>query len=343
MRYGGSHRNAIGSRGGMVTIRAGTGGEKRFDITLAGETNLDLILYGLPAEMALDRELLGSGFEITLGGSSSILAHNVAVLGSRVGFSTQLGHDEMGAIALDRLRAAGVDLSRVTYRDDKSTGVTILLPHGRERHILTYPGVMDAMTVDDLDLSYLAESRHFHLSSLFLQTGLQAGMPQLFSTLKGLGLTLSLDTNDDPADQWGGVLQELLPLIDVLLPNEDEILRITSQTSLENALDALRHRVPVIAVKCGARGAVVQQGDARAWIDPVSVTPVDTIGAGDSFDAGFLHVYARGGDPIAAARMGCITGALSTLRPGGTEAFRDARLMGEFLPRHAATQLPSAL
>ncbi len=311
--------------------------DKRFDITLAGETNLDLILYGLPAQMALDRELLGSGFEMTLGGSSSILAHNLAVLGSRVGFTTQLGRDEMATIALDRLRAAGVDLSRVTFRDDKSTGVTILLPHGGQRHILTYPGVMDAMTVADLDLSYLSASRHFHLSSLFLQTGLQAGLPQLFSTLKRLGLTLSLDTNDDPRDEWGGGLNELLDLIDVFLPNEDEIQRMTGKTSLEDALDALRHRVPVIAVKCGARGAVVQQGGQRTRIDPVTVDPVDTIGAGDSFDAGFLHVYATGGDPIAAARLGVVTGALSTLRSGGTDAFRDAGLISDFLAKHVTT------
>ncbi len=310
--------------------------DERFDITLAGETNLDLILYGLPARMELDRELLGSGFDMTLGGSSSILAHNLATLGSRVGFITQLGRDEMGTIALGRLREAGVDLSRVTFRDDKSTGVTILLPHGGERHILTYPGVMDAMTVGDLDVSYLSASRHFHLSSLFLQTGLQAGLPQLFSTLKGLGLTLSLDTNDDPMDEWGGGLDELIDLVDVLLPNEDEIRRITGKTSLEDALEALRHRVPVIAVKCGARGAVVQRGNQRTWIDPVAVDPVDTIGAGDSFNAGFLHVYARVGDPIAAAKSGVIMGALSTLRPGGTEAFRDASLRSEFAAKNGA-------
>lgn len=322
-----------------MVIEAGAAATKQFDVTLAGETNLDLILYGLPAEMVLDRELLGSRFEMTLGGSSSILAHNLAVLGSRVGFTTQLGRDEMGAIALNRLRDAGVELSRVTYNADKSTGVTILLPHGRDRHILTYPGVMDAMRVDDLDIPYLASSRHFHLSSLFLQTGLHAGLPELFTALRNQGLTLSLDTNDDPADEWGGVLHELLDRIDVLLPNEDELLRMTGERSLESALDALRHRVPLIAVKCGARGALVQQDGQRTWVDPIRVEPVDTIGAGDSFDAGFLHVYARGGDPITAARLGCVTGALSTLRPGGTDAFRDAPLRDEFLAKHGAAGL----
>lgn len=308
--------------------------EARFDITIAGETNLDLILYGLPADMPLERELLASGFEATLGGSSSILAHNLARLGSKVGFITQLGRDELGSIALQRLREASVDLSRITYRDDQKTGVTLLLPHGDHRHILTYPGVIDQMDRADLDVGYLSSSRHFHISSLFLQTGLQPGLPELFSTLKDAGLTLSLDTNDDPADEWGGVLDQLLDLIDVLLPNEDEIKRITGKSTLEESLDALKYRVPLIVVKCGARGAVVQQEDMRASIEPPLVTPVDTIGAGDSFNAGFLHAYARGQSATAAARLGTVTGSLSTLRPGGTEAFRDAKLMSEFLARH---------
>jgi sugar/nucleoside kinase (ribokinase family) len=194
---------------------------------------------------------------------------------------------------------------------------------------------MDQMSTDDLDLHYLASSRHFHISSLFLQTALQPGLPQLFSFLKGKGLTISLDTNDDPADQWGGVLDELLDLTDVLLPNEDEVKRITRTSTLTAAMDALAGRVPITVVKCGARGALVQQGHAWTWIDSIPVQPVDTIGAGDSFNAGFLHAYARGADPVSAAKLAVVTGALSTLKPGGTEAFRDAALVHAFLQQHA--------
>ena len=308
---------------------------KRFDMTIAGETNLDLILYGLPESMAVDRELLASGFQVTLGGSSSILAHNLAVLGSRVGFVTQLGGDELGEVAFRRLSGSGVDLSQVSYKADKMTGVTVLLPHGPRRHILTHLGVMAEMKVGDLDLDYLTAARHFHLSSLFLQTGLQPDLPKLFSTLKQAGLTLSLDTNDDPADLWGGVLQELLSRIDLLLPNEDEIKRMTGKATLEHALDALAGVVPLIVVKCGRRGAVVQQGAQRTWVEPLIVEPVDTIGAGDSFNAGFLHAYLQGKSPTATAAMGNVTGALSTLRAGGTEAFRDRELREDFLTKNA--------
>jgi sugar/nucleoside kinase (ribokinase family) len=242
----------------------------------------------------------------------------------------------MGEIALARLGESGLDLSHITCRRGFGTGVTLLLPHGKRRHILTYQGVMAELAVSDLDMAFLKSSRHFHLSSLFLQTGLHAGLPKLFDDLKAAGLTISLDTNDDPADEWGGILHELLNKVDIFLPNEDEIRRITRKATLEEALDALSSSIGLIVVKCGSRGAVVQHREQRDWIVPVQVVPVDTIGAGDSFNAGFLSAYLRGEDPLRAAAMGNITGALSTLRSGGTEAHRDSQLRNTFLEQHGA-------
>lgn len=305
-----------------------------FDVTIAGEINLDLILYGLPSAMPVERELLASDFQATLGSSSAILAHNLGVLGARVGFITQVGRDPLGRIALERLGESGVDISRTTFNDSRATGVTVLLHHGAERRILTYPGTMSEMTVADLDIEYLCSSRHFHLSSLFLQSGLSPGVPDLFRRLKKAGLTLSLDTNDDPSGKWSGVLEELLDLVDILLPNEAEACRIARRNTLDEALAALAGRVPLVAVKCGGRGAVVQKGKERFAAAPVAVTPVDTIGAGDSFNAGFLFAWLQGHGPEACARAGNIAGALSTLRLGGTESWRDRKLVDSFLGEH---------
>ena len=305
-----------------------------FDIAIAGEINLDLILYGLPQCMELERELLASDFQLTLGSSSAILAHNLAVLGAKVGFISRVGPDELGKVALDRLTESGVDIGR-TMRDPVCpTGVTVLLHHGGARHILTFPGTISAMTVRDLDLDYLKSARHFHVSSLFLQRALSPGLPALFRELKASGLTLSLDTNDDPDDQWAGVLDELLDLVDILLPNESEACRMTHCATLDEALTRLSPRVPCIAVKCGPRGSLVQMGDERVAAAPLPVSPVDTIGAGDSFNAGFLSAWLRGLAPEICAKAGNITGALSTLRSGGTEAFRDRALVRKFLREH---------
>ncbi len=235
--------------------------ERRFDVAIAGEINLDLILYGLPVEMPLEREMLASGFAMTLGGSSAITAHNLAMLGLKVGFVTRVGDDEMGRLATERIVESGVDLwASRTGGGSVGTGVTLLLPHGAERHILTYPGTMAEMRCEDLPWAYLSDARHFHLSSLFLQRGLHAGLADGLRRLRAAGLTISLDTNDDPEDRWGGVLDEVLGLVDILLPSEGELRRMTGAATTEAALAQMAKRVPTIVVKCGARGAVVQSG-----------------------------------------------------------------------------------
>jgi sugar/nucleoside kinase (ribokinase family) len=312
---------------------------KPFDLTIAGELNLDLILYGLPSVMPLERELLASGFQTTLGSSSAIVAHNASSLGARVSFTTLVGPDEFGRIALERLQAAGVDTTRVARHSNIATGVTILLPHGAERHILTYPGTIAEMTVADLDFDFLTQARHFHLSSLYLQRGLQAGLPDLLRRLKQAGLTISLDTNDDPEDRWRGPLFDLLPYVDLFLPNESEICRMTGSADLETAIQHLSAKVPTIVVKRGRHGARVHQAGRNTDVASLNVVPVDTIGAGDSFDAGFLRAYLLSKDVVTCARAGNITGALSTQAAGGTEAFVDEEKRNAFLREHEFFEL----
>src|ERR1700760_539844 len=259
------------------------------DISIAGEINLDLILYGLPEVMPVERELLGTDFQVTLGSSSAILAHNLAVLGAHVGFVTLVGEDPLGKIALDRLGESGTDLSRVRVsKEGTATGVTLVLPHGNPRHILTYPGTMADLRLADLDIDYLKSAKHFHLSSLFLLHALQPDLPSLFKELKEAGLTISLDTHDDPSGQWSGVFPDVLRYVELLLPNEGEACRMTGKDTLDEALAELALRVPCVAVKCGSRGSVVRVAGETFTVEGVPVKPVDTIGAGDSFNAGFL-------------------------------------------------------
>jgi sugar/nucleoside kinase (ribokinase family) len=285
---------------------------------------------------------LATDFRITLGSSSAILAHNVAALGGRVSFSTVIGSDDFGRVALERLGAAGVDVSHTRRKEDVPTGVTLLLPHQDRRHILTFPGTIAELRVADLDFDFLTQSRHFHLSSLYLQRNLHDGLPDLLSRLKKAGLTLSLDPNDDPEDRWGPPLAELLPLIDIFMPNEDELYRMTHCTDLDHAIGALPATPPVVVVKRGSRGARVYANGKGTDVAPLNVVPVDTIGAGDSFDAGFLRAYLSGKDITTCAKVGNVTGALSTQAPGGTEAFRNPEHRDTFLREHGLFTLMGA-
>ncbi|HXX28619.1 MAG TPA: carbohydrate kinase family protein [Terriglobales bacterium] len=307
----------------------------RFDVTIAGELNLDLILYGLPDEIPAERELLAERMVLTLGSSSAIVAHNLAALGSRVGFQSRIGDDQLGQMALERLEEAAVDVSRVRrVPAPTQTGLTVILQHTAQRNILTYPGSIAELTLADLDLESLSDSRHFHLSSYYLQKELQPQVGNLFRKLKASGLTISLDTNDDPEDRWEGGLRDVLPYVDVFLPNAREARKIADTQDLDLAVSSLTELVPFVVVKLGPEGAMAQRGKQRVVSAAIPVTAVDPVGAGDSFDAGFLHQFLKGADLATCLAAGNLAGALSTTRPGGTEAFRDSAHRESFLRQH---------
>jgi sugar/nucleoside kinase (ribokinase family) len=303
----------------------------QFDVTIAGELNLDLILYGLPERLLPERELLADRMMLTLGSSSAIVAHNLAALGSRIGFQSRIGDDPLGKIALERLRESGVDVAHVRcVPGSTTTGLTVILHHENWRNILTYMGTIAELAWEDLDLEYLSDSRHFHLSSFFLQRGLRPKIRELLEYMKSKGLTTSLDTNDDPDDRWDG-LRDIFPFVDVLLPNEREACKLAATDDVESAVEKLSECVPLLVVKLGPKGAMAVRGKERVIVAARAITPIDTVGAGDSFDAGFLHQYVRGADLDTCLKSGNLAGALSTTRPGGTEAFRDAEHRNKFL------------
>ena len=316
----------------VVNTSMHEGASEQPDVAIVGELNPDLILYGVPRELPEEREILATGFTLTLGSSSAILAHNLSLLGSEVTFSSRIGCDAMGEMCCQRLREAGVEVSRVVKSASGSnTGITLLLPLTTTRRILTYPGAMFEMGIEDLDLDYLAKARHFHLSSLFLHRKLSPHIPELFQEMKRRGLTTSLDTNDDPEDKWGGVLEDVLPLVDVLLCTEDELAKIAK---VEAAVERVAAKVPLLVVKRGARGASAYTEGHRIDVPSLRVNVTDTVGAGDTFDAGFLHQWVRKADLETCVAYGNLTGGLSVTRSGGTEAFSDSAYRQSFFDRH---------
>ena len=305
--------------------------QNKFSISVVGELNLDLVLYGLPGHFELDREHLASNLSLTLGSSSAIFAHNFALLGNRVRFHSAVGDDPLGEFCLERLMESGVDVSAVRKFPAKQTGLTVILPQPEKRFILTYPGVMAEMRVEDLDLTRILDARHLHLSSYFLQKALRPHVPDLFRLAKEAGLSTSLDTNDDPDDRWEQDVLDVLSWVDALLPNEREACRLARIDDPVLALEFLTTRVPLVVMKRGERGALARRGSEVFEASSARAEAVDTIGAGDSFDAGFLHQFIRGAKIEECLRFGNLTGALSTTRSGGTEAFRDTKHRESFL------------
>jgi sugar/nucleoside kinase (ribokinase family) len=301
------------------------------DVSVVGEINPDLIFYGLPRDLPEEKETLASGFQMTLGSSSAIFAHNLAIMGSRVAFTSRIGPDALGEMCCRMLQEAGVELSHVVRSNSGvGTGVTFILPLVDTRRILTYPGTMWEFGIEDIDVEYLAAARHFHLSSLFLHRKLSPDIPGLFSEMKRRGLTTSLDTNDDPAGHWNGVLHEVLSFVDLLLCTETELLKIAGTGDLEAAAQKMAGLVPLLVVKRGMHGASAYI-DGR-WVNSpaLHVDVTDSVGAGDTFDAGFVHQWTRQASIETCLRFGNVAAALSVTRSGGVEAFRDSAYRQRF-------------
>ncbi len=290
------------------------------DVLVAGEINPDLILTDPDLEVRFGQaETLVRRADLTVGSSSAIFACGAARLGLRVAFVGVVGDDEFGRFMCRSLAAAGVDVSPVLVEADQRTGLSVILSRGPDRAILTFPGAIAALRAEQIPTSLLRRARHLHVASFFLQTALQPGLAGLFQQARVLGLTTSLDTNWDPTQAWAG-LDDVLPLTDVFLPNETEALAITHASDLPQAVARLRGWVRTGAIKLGAQGALAWRGKEQARAEALPVDVVDTVGAGDSFDAGFVCGFLHGWDLSRCLRLAVACGSLSTRAAGGTAA-----------------------
>jgi len=293
--------------------------DKSFDLIVVGELNPDLILSG-DVELAFGQvEELVTDATLTVGSSSAIFACGAARLGLKVAFIGKVGHDEFGRFMVHALQEYGIDMSGVIEDTKVKTGLSVILSHGSDRAILTYPGTIGLLRFSEVNVELLTQARHLHLASYFLQEKLRPNVPDLFDLAHHHGMTISLDTNYDPAEKWEGLV-EVLPRTDVYLPNVTEACAITGVSNIDVAMGKLSQQVKIVAVKCGAQGAVARKGEEVVRAASIPVHVVDTVGAGDSFDAGFIYGYLNGWDLRKTLRMAAVCGSLSTRAAGGTAA-----------------------
>ena len=294
--------------------------QKTIDILVIGEVNADLVLTGDVIPAFGQAEKIIDDATLTTGSSGAIFACGAARLGLRVAYCGVVGDDMFGRFMIDNLSERGVDTGGIRVDSSLKTGLSVILSPSEDRAILTHLGSIDAQRAEDIDPALIQKTRHIHLTSYFLQTNLQAGLPDLLAETRQLGCTVSMDTNWDPAEQWAGGLADVLPLIDVFLPNEQEALAISGTSNMNDALAALAGVIPTLVVKLGEKGAVCQQGEKQFKDCGFPAEVIDTTGAGDSFDSGFLYGYLHQWSLPKSLAIACACGSLSTRAAGGTSA-----------------------
>jgi sugar/nucleoside kinase (ribokinase family) len=312
-----------------------------FDILVAGEINPDLILSGdVTPEFGQVEKLVDSA-DLTVGSSSAIFACGAARLGLKVAFVGLCGADSFGRFMLDELSQRSVDVSGVIVDTTLQTGLSVILNRGAQgdRAILTHLGAISRLRAEQVTDSLLQKARNLHVASYFLQTSLQPGLPALFQRAHELELTTSLDTNWDPAGQWRG-FDELLSHTDIFLPNQNEALAISRASTLEDALKDLSRRCHAVAIKCGRDGALARRDGEIARVPALPVQVVDAVGAGDSFDAGFLYGWLHGWSLDRSLALASACGSLSTRAAGGTSAQPALDEAMAYLPRADTSPTP---
>jgi sugar/nucleoside kinase (ribokinase family) len=291
-----------------------------FDLLVLGDANPDLVLRGGDVHPAFGQaERIVDEGRLTIGGSGAILACGAARLGLRVAFAGIVGDDLFGTFMRDELVRRGVDTRGVVVDPARPTGVTVVLSVGEDRAMLTALGTVGDLRGSSIDPALIAASRHVHVSSLFLQRALMPDLPELFDAVHEGGATTSADPNWDPSDDWEGGVMNLLPTIDVFLPNEIEAMRLARISDLDEAIARLRRGGSLVVVKRGAEGAVAAGAGPAVRQAGIPTPAVDTTGAGDSFDAGFLAGYLSGASVERSLAIGNACGALSIRVTGGID------------------------
>lgn len=287
-------------------------------LLVAGEINVDLILSGLTSPPVFGREIRGTGFAQVPGSSSMICAIGLVRLGHPVNFVGRAGDDERGRYCLEAMCDAGVDVGGVRLDPALATGVTLALSSREDRALVTYPGAIDALVADDVTAAMLAAAGHLHVSSYYLQAGLRAGLPALFARARQAGLSVSLDPGFDPDQRWGKELLALLDAVDVFLPNRTEAAALTGLDEPVAILRALSRGTTRTVMKCGADGCMALDGERLLQVPAHPLDAVDSTGAGDSFNAGFLHAWRQRLPLETCMRWAVACGSLSTRGVGGT-------------------------
>ena len=288
---------------------------KRF--LVIGDLNVDIIISGMAEFPELGREITCEDIRTVMGGSASIFACRLARLGARVDIFGKVGKDLHGEIVLDTLRSNGVGVEKVIIDESVKTGVTVSLTFPKDKALITFLGSMGALEASDVTPELFSGYDHLHISSIYFQPRLLGFFAEIFGEAKRQGLTTSLDTQNDPLGKYEKIW-DILARTDIFLPNEREAEGITNSSSLDDALERLSSKVQTVAIKCGSCGAIGKSGGRTAVVEAFRINPVDTTGAGDSFDAGFIYYFlCRNKDLEASIRFANAVGALSCLYIGG--------------------------
>lgn len=293
-----------------------------YDLALVADLCLDLLFTGNVKPIYGQVEQFVDDCQVELGGSGAIFTSQFTKLGGKVAFMGIHGTDGFGELLKTRLNELKIDQQFLIESETDQTAVGLGLGYQNDRAMLTFKGALSAITESQVESSGILNSAsHIHINSFFLLEHLKEFWAEKAPELKKQGKTLSLDTNWAPEEDWA-VVHDLLPYIDVFIPNEEEAKKISGKDCVEEAGRMLSEVCPLVVVKRGAEGAsVYQNGTATHFVVPEELKEglsiKDTTGAGDNFCAGFVFNWLKGESLGDCVNLGLKCGTSSLKEIGG--------------------------
>ena len=292
-------------------------------VVTLGDINVDIIasILSYPAPGG---DGLAERVEVHSGGSAANTATVLANSGVDVGIIGRVGRDAFAEQALARLAEAGVDLSCIQRDDEFVTGMMFIpvTPDG-ERTMFGCRGANPRLESALLDEGYIVQADVFHLSGYALLAEPQRSAAQeAVEMAHRAGVAISLDVGLEAAAKATEQVKALLPLVDLIFPNQAEAEHLTGHGDVKEAVKALsRYGIETVALKLGERGCTVGSGGEIFSAPTFAVEVQDTTGAGDSFDAGFILGWLWGLSARESAILANALGALAASAVGAGDTW----------------------
>jgi sugar/nucleoside kinase (ribokinase family) len=288
---------------------------------VVGDLFAELVMSGFSSWPGrAGEELFAERFCREIGGGAAITACGLAKLGAKVGVVGVVGETD-GQWLIERLESRGVNTSAIHRTLHEPTGVTVSVSSAKDRTFLTYMGAnRELPTILRQIASHgeFAKARHIHLA--FAPKPAKAD--NLFKEIVSQGCTLSVDVGWHPEWLSNTHALEALRSVNICFPNEREGARMTGETDPRLILQHFRKMgLRTVALKLGPAGAALLCDGTITFCEPIMIQSLDTTGAGDCFDAGFLYAWLREDNPQNCLKAGTICGALSTRCLGGIDGF----------------------
>lgn len=307
---------------------------KKYDIIVVGELNVDLILHDIATFPEIGKEKIAKGMLLTMGSSSAIFATNIAKLGMKTSFIGMMGNDSYGQLVENTLKVRGVNTDGIVINDKVKTGITVSMTFPHNYAMVTYMGAMEKFNINEINFDFLSQAKHMHFSSYYLQPGLRPDCGILFRKCKELGITTSFDPSWDPDEKWEDDIIEVLKNVDIFLPNEQEAMNIAGCNTVDKALDLLSQYSKMVVIKMGSKGTITKYKGEIFKTKTFNIIPKDTTGAGDSFNSGFIYSWLLGKSIKTCLIYGNACGALATTKLGGSTASPNQKELDQFFKLH---------